>query len=53
MRIESDTLERYEYCLKILIDVIIKVTDGEITLDELKRFRATMEAGAKASEDKN
>jgi len=49
----DNTLERYEYCLKLLISVMYKVADGKISIEELKRFIIEMETGEELSEDKN
>ena len=53
MNIESNTLERYEFCLKLLISVMYDVADGNITIEELKKFIIEMESGEVISEDKN
>ena len=49
----QDTIERYEFCLKLLIAVICDVADGKMSIEEVKQFRAEMEAGEFLSEIKN
>jgi hypothetical protein len=41
----ESTIERYEFCLQLLIYKIREVTDGKITLDDFIQFRAGMESG--------
>jgi len=44
IRLLKTELEGYNYCLKLCIEIISGVCDGNITLEQMKNFRNNMES---------